>query len=489
MLERLRIGRVAIEERILLRLGIIVGVLLLAYYLGPRASERFLVLSIAAAGVLVLIRRLELGLVALLIGALSVPFTISTGTQTSLNPAVLLPPALLGVWAIEMVRRQDVRLVPSPVNLPLIAFVASATLSFVGGNIQWNLWASSASLQAQLGGWIVFVLSAGVFLLVGNQVKDIRWLKVLTGIFLGVGALYLAGRALPYASQVTGRLLAAGAAGSLFWVWLVALAGGQALFNKSISRTERVALLGLVLLTLGVGWFQGRSWASGWAPPLAALVALLWLRSWRLGLLASLVVGVAFVWVRSQGAIFATMPVAEQFLNLLGVSESDPNLAASVIVEDQYSIDTRWIAWDIVVNKVLPANPILGLGPSNYYHHTRLYPILGWYVNFNSHSQYVDILAQTGMLGLATFVWLMATISKLGWTLRETVGNGFARGYVYGCLAGLAGTLAAGMLGDWFLPFVYNIGLAGFRASILGWLFLGGLVALQGLAQRRSVGA
>ena len=73
----------------------------------------------------------------------------------------------------------------------------------------------------------------------------------------------------------------------------------------------------------------------------------------------------------------------------------------------------------------------------------------------------------------------MASIGRLGWKLRERCDDGFARGYVYGCLAGLVGSLAAGMLGDWFLPFVYNIGLAGFRASVLGWMFLGGLVAIE----------
>lgn len=35
------------------------------------------------------------------------------------------------------------------------------------------------------------------------------------------------------------------------------------------------------------------------------------------------------------------------------------------------------------------------------------------------------------------------------------------------------------MLGDCVLPFVYNIGLIGLRASMLGWLFLGGLVAVE----------
>lgn len=478
MLKRLRLDRPVINEGILLRPAIIVGVLFLAYYLGPRASVRMLVLPVAAVGALVLSRRPELGLVALLLGALSVPFSIGTGTQTSLNPAVLLPPALVVVWAVDMVRRKEVRLVPSPVNLPIVAFVVSATLSFIGGSIKWNLWADQASLRAQLGGWAVFAFSAATFLLVGNQVKEVRWLKVFTGIFLVVGGLYVAGLVLPFVGPITGRLVAEGSRGSLFWVWLVALAGGQALFNKGLSRTERLALLGLVALTLGVGWFGNRSWASGWAPPGLVLLTLLWLRSPRLGLLATVGAAVMFFWTRSPGSITGAMPVTAQVLNLLGLPQQDPNLAASLIAQDQYSVDTRVVAWDIVVTKVLPANPILGLGPSNYYHYTKLYPILGWYVNFNSHNQYVDILAQTGVLGLATFAWLMAAMGRLGWTLRERVGDGFARGYVYACLAGLVGSLAAGALGDWFLPFVYNIGLAGFRASILGWLFLGGLVAL-----------
>ena len=38
---------------------------------------------------------------------------------------------------------------------------------------------------------------------------------------------------------------------------------------------------------------------------------------------------------------------------------------------------------------------------------------------------------------------------------------GFAQAYVYGALGGLAGMVVAGMLGDWVLPFFYNVGLAG----------------------------
>jgi hypothetical protein len=37
------------------------------------------------------------------------------------------------------------------------------------------------------------------------------------------------------------------------------------------------------------------------------------------------------------------------------------------------------------------------------------------------------------------------------------------------------------MLGDWFLPFIYNVGYEGFRSSVLAWVFLGGLLALEGM--------
>jgi hypothetical protein len=98
---------------------------------------------------------------------------------------------------------------------------------------------------------------------------------------------------------------------------------------------------------------------------------------------------------------------------------------------------------------------------------------------FNSHNNYVDILAQTGVVGLVCFVWFIWEAGRLNWRLRERVPDGFARAYVLGAWGGLVGTVVAGMLGDWVLPFFYNIGLNGFRSSMLAWLFLGGLVSLE----------
>ena len=70
-------------------------------------------------------------------------------------------------------------------------------------------------------------------------------------------------------------------------------------------------------------------------------------------------------------------------------------------------------------------------------------------------------------------------MGQLGWRLRTAVPEGFARAYVYGVLGGLVGMLTASMLVDWVLPFVYNVGLAGFRTSMWAWLFLGGRVSIE----------
>jgi len=57
---------------------------------------------------------------------------------------------------------------------------------------------------------------------------------------------------------------------------------------------------------------------------------------------------------------------------------------------------------------------------------------------------------------------------------------------VYGALGGLSGMLTAAMLGDWVLPFVYNVGLKGLRASVIGWLFLGGLIAVGNMMSEKG---
>jgi O-antigen ligase len=301
------------------------------------------------------------------------------------------------------------------------------------------------------------VLSAGTFLLVANQVRDLGWLSWITWAFLAIGALSVLVRSVLPAFGLSTRELFP-SVGPVFYIWLVAMAFSQAVFNRELHPGWRWILGGLVLVTLYILLFQKFSDKSGWLSSFVCIAAIIGARSWRAGLV--------LVPVAVLSALF---------------------LWTGLVATDEYSISTRFDAWSIMA-QIIKINPVLGLGFANYYWYTPLFPIRGYAVSFNSHNNYVDIVAQTGLVGLVCFLWLLWEVGRLGWRLRERVPAGFAQAYIYGALGGLAGMVVAGMLGDWVLPFFYNVGLNGFRSSMLGWLFLGGLVSLEQmlLAQKLS---
>ena len=432
---------------------VVLGVLVFSAYAIPRASETQTVLLVGAlvalGGALLVIRKPILGLVAMVPTCFLVPLEIGTGTNTGLNAGIILLCLLLGLWFVGMAAgRQRIELVRSPDLLPLLPFLIVSILSFVVGQLPWFPTAP-APLFAQIGGLSVYILSIFATLLAAHQIRDLYWLQWLTWLFLAIGSLYAILMARPELSELAGRIVLRGALGSLLWVWFFSLGFSQVFFNQQLWIGWRLTLALMLAIGLyGILIFNFNA-KSGWVPAVACIASICVFRWPRLGFFAALF-GLAIL----------------------------PAIATRLIATDEYSYATRIEAWQILL-EIVKENPVLGVGPANYHWYTVLFPIRGYYVKFNSHSQYFDLLTQTGILGLGLFFWFFWRMGRLGWRLRTLAPPGFARAYVYGALGGLVGTLIAGALGDWVLPFVYNIGLVGMRSSLMAWLFLGGLVALE----------
>jgi hypothetical protein len=449
-------------SRLWLRMSIILGALGATAFLAPRASTTHLTMLLAGVVGVILLRWPPLGLIALVIFSAALPFSLGTGTGTSLNASTLLLPVLAGIWALRVLGSYDLPRLSSRPYLPLFALVLVAGIAFLNGGRSLMSFAQPAPIMAQVGGLAVFVLSAVGFLLAGHQLRDSRWLRAVTWLFLALGALYVVGRVFPQTPQFTAGWFVRGAS-SLFWVWLLAIAFSQAAFNRHLHFVWRLALACLSAAIVYIGLFHTLDWTSGWLPPLVALGVTLWVGSPRVGRLV-LLAGVTAVLVNLSMALSAVM-----------------------VGDNEYSLVTRVEAW-LIMGEIVKVSPLLGLGPANYYWYTPLFPILGWTVQFNSHNNFVDIIAQIGLLGLGCFLWFSVEVTRVGLWLRKRVQPGFEQAYVYGALGGVAGMMAAAMLGDWVLPFVYNVGLDGFRISVLGWVFLGGLVALEQSIKDREAG-
>jgi hypothetical protein len=444
---------------ILYRVFIVTGLMLAVPYLAPRIasgdnrSTLILLLFVGLAGAVVLLKWPVLGFIFTIAGGMFIGFRGPGGVNISILGVVLL----IGLWAFEnLARHKPFYLAPSRTVKPILVFMIFSILSFLFGQLPWFNYATKAPLEAQLGGLAIFLFSFIIFLLTPILLKDIRSLQLLTWVFIGLGAIYVAGRAVTW-GRIDSIYQYGLTAGSLFWVWLVVLSFSQALLNTTLKMHWRILLFGICGLTFYVGYFQANDWVSGWFPPLLAVATIVYVRFFL------------------RYTVFL-VPIAAIILFYL---------LLRLIDSDYYSWSTRLDAWLIVLNMSM-ANPLLGLGFGNYYWYTPLFPIRGYFVVFNSHSQFVDLIAQTGFIGLLVFFWFFWEAGKLSWQLRNIEPAGFTKAYAYGVLGGVVGTLVAASLVDWVLPFVYNIGMTGFRASILVWIFLGGLVSIEQLVNHQN---
>ena len=457
------VTRLIHKQQKIIKLLIIVGVLLLSLLIGQVIPAKYiaylLVLIVGFGALLVYIRHPLLGLLAVIAGGLLMKFELGTSTSTSINLAVILLPLSIGVWFVDrFVRNHKFSFIPSRTNPPLIAFVIVSLIAFGVGQLTWFYYAHQAPLMSQLGGLALFLLSVGAFIFTANVIESIKHLQILTWLFVIIGMVIVLSNILPVVGRFVGNFLPSGATGSLFWIWLMVITYSQLIINRDLKLFSRLLLLGSIAVTLFVSMYLGYGWKSGWIPPLVGVGVITWLHFRRLRFLL-IIGGVIVIWL----------------------------IGSELIQSDQYSYVTRVEAWRILLNEIIKVNPVFGLGPANYRFYTPLFPIMGYWVEFNSHNNYIDIVAQIGVLGLIAFLWFVWEVWRLGWGLLKQNLGGFGNAYVVGAMGGLVGMLVAGMLGDWVIPFVYNVGLKGFRASVLGWIFLAGLVVIEKIAKSQNM--
>lgn len=432
-----------------IQFAIVTAVILVTTIISYWGTPAALMLSLLVVGGIVaaitLLRQPNVGFILVFLGGMFVTITGPSG----LSAATVMVALMLGLWILDMfIVRRQIALIRTSVMVPVITFLVITMLAFLIGQVPWFVFARQAPLPAQLGGFAVFFFSIGAMFLSAHLITDVRWLKILTWSFLALSSLYIIGRAANL-SFIVDLYHFGFTAQSMFWTWLTALAAGQLIFNTTLKRWSRALLFLLLALTLYVALIQGFEWKSGWVPPVVVLAILLGIRN-------------------RNFIVFATPLVVIAVLYAIG----------KLIASDDYSWVTRLDAWRIIL-EISRVSPLFGMGFANYYWYTPLFPIRGWRVSFNSHSQFIDLIAQTGYLGLFSFLWLFFAFARLSWSIARKLPIGFARGYAYGVLAGIIATMVAAFLGDWVLPFVYNVGLAGFRSSVPAWIFIGGVISLE----------
>lgn len=406
---------------------------------------QMLILLVVAAGLWV--ARFEFGILFLPIIAVVVPLNFGTGTQSALVASLPYAACVVALGVVRTLARHEPVRIDILVTVPAIGFLLTTVISTLWGEVARSPlvvpWPTF--VQAQLGTLGVFATSVGTLLVVMHSLRDLRWIRYLTWIFLLLGAVTIAGYLLRSRSDLPGVEI-----GGMFSLWVVALAYGQALFNRQMPLWGRVGLLILVAAWVVRRYFFEGFWLSGWIPIFVAIVVISLLRPRPLSFLV--LGGLAVGSMLQFDSIYTTQVLGE-------------DSAANFLRADIWSQNL-----ELTKNHLL-----LGTGAAGY---APYYMTFFRDTAYASHSNYLDVFSQTGLIGSFFFAWLLISLVIVSFRARRRWSTGFAGGFAAGALGALVGLMVAMILGDWLLPFAYTQTIAGFRHTVHSWVLLGALVSL-----------
>jgi O-antigen ligase len=301
----------------------------------------------------------------------------------------------------------------------------------------------------------MFILSPLAYYLYANNIRSLQSLRFFVWWFILVGGIFIVmhftGIGIPLPLN----------AGGQFSTWVGMFCVGQITFNKTHKPYLKV-----ILIMITVAWlFQiigsGRTWLSGWVPFLVSVLILTVLRSRKL-----------FVLLLIAGAVFV----------LADLNTINQTLDA----ENKESGESRSEAWSEALN-LTKDHLLFGTGPAGYYMY---YTVNGFHTQL-SHNNYIDIIAQTGVVGAVVYLWFWIAIGFMAIrTYRNAPRGGFHQALAASLLAANAVTFTSMMLGDWVTPFAYIQGIGGIDYTIWHWMMAGLTAALYHetrVAQKKDI--
>ena len=461
----LRDTRPLLLRPVLARLLLVLGLVAINVAVGlqwQRLPLTLILAAAAAAGLAVLaLRDMPAALSLFVVSAAIVSFSLGTGTKSNLNVAMLMVGLFSGIWLLRMLMTRQFRLVRTPLNLPLFAFLVAGMVSWIYGLAVAGLPGGLriAGLTAQVGQVGIWVLTAAIFLLAANHPVGERTLQLWTGFLVVAGIAMMA-----IGIVLNQYYLLPGWSGGLY-MWPVVLLLAQILFNRDLDG--RLRLLGLGGLAIWGYWAVkvAIGYKSIFVPAAFAFMILLFFKSKRLFLLVVTVAAIAVL--------------------ALGTGRIDRALMAG---EEYSATPIRSNLWADVF-RLGARSPLFGLGPANYtyywsdpnfesrsYEHVSRYAYTRQVYAPPAHNMFADLFAQTGALGLLLFTWALAGGLRLGWQALRRPLSPFGRAYAYAVLAGFAAQIVASFVfAEWLLPYVYNLGFGNFPQAAYAWLLLGTL--------------
>ncbi len=346
-------------------------------------------------------------------------------------------------WLARMVARREIRSEWPALSLPVAVFMGVILLSTLG----------SASLQHSLKELIKWAEVLALLVLVSTEMRG-RWQRALIGVVLGTGALAALQGIYQFLFQVGpesfvlfGRFMRAFGTfeqpnpfgGYLGLTLPLALGILAAAILPSMPRANRWWVLwaagcgGLMLAALVMTWSRG-AWL-GLAAAVGVMILTMVARRGRAALWATVLAVVVSYGLLAGGVARIPPSIVERFSDLVpfaGVTD----VRGVEVTDANFAVVERMAHWQAAL-AMWTDHPWLGVGIGNYEVAYGEYALPLWSDPLgHAHNYYLNIAAESGVLGLAAYLLLWGTALALAW--RATASSA---GWTWGVALGILGVL------------------------------------------------
>lgn len=437
------------------RVGVVLLVLLYAAGVGlvagltePLYAAVLAALPFAAGFVLFMESRLQLAPIFILLAAAYIPFSLPTGTGSRLVISLVLACGFVFLWFFRMfVVERDLHLKRSPANLPVLGF-ATATVISLGWSLLFRdplVYAPGSFIFVQAASAAIMVVSPLLLLFNLQFVREEKVIRWMVWVMISVGVLGYVANLFP-ALPVNTRGLTA--------MWIMAFAVALVLVYKPLNWIMRLVLIVVAGLWMYWGFIKNLSWVAGWLPGFVAVGVILFFKSKKL-LLGLMLVAAVY--------IFYNIGIFDQWFGAETVTSGDTRMAA-------------WLMnWEFTRQHLL-----FGMGPAGYtVYYMTFIPLNA----MATHSNYIDVVAQTGIVGFVFYIGIFVVLVWRGLVVMHRLkGTGsFLEAVAVAALGGTAGCIVIMAFGDWLLPFAYTQTITGFSYTVYSWVMMGLILSLDAM--------
>lgn len=399
--------------------------------------DHVVIVGLAAAVFVVVFLRTQIGLYLLVLAMLFSP-EYPLGSEGLAEARVLtlrVDDLLLLVigfaWLTKTALNKELGLVlRTPLNRPILAYLLSVLVATLLGYV-------TGTIQTAAGYFYVLKYTEyfAVYYMVANNLRHRRDAWRLVMVMLAVAAVVsvISIAQIPSGGRVTAPFEGDPEPNTLggYLLLMMALAAGLALqCPRPAIRWGAVALLGTMvapfLFTLSRGSYLGAF------PAFAVLVITV-----RRRLLAgTLVVGAAILLLLIPPLLTTVLPpaVVERVLGTFEPAADNPRVTVAEVDLDP-STSQRIIS-NQAAFEAWQRRPLLGYGVTGF--------------RFLD-AQYARTLVETGLVGMAAFLWLLVAVIRRGIVMFRTAGSAAERGLALGFLAGTAGLLGHALAANTFI--------------------------------------